>query len=186
MDKPASSNVHNACPVTPDDSVSSASEARLVQAKPASVLGGPVAGKPHTRVLLAAASPEVELAVLPIIRALNARVVQVKDAAGLAEALQKRGCFDLVLSDGQLPGGTGLGILAIARQAGQRPPFILVQSVHQSLIRVAVGGGLRGVLSTRVVNDVALIELAEELLGLHESPASSRRPQRLAAKGAIG
>jgi CheY-like chemotaxis protein len=133
--------------------------------------------------LLAAASAEVELAVLPIIRALDARVLQVKDAAGLAKALHQGGSFDLVLSDSRLPGGTGLGILAIARQSGQRSPFIIVQSVHQSLIRVVVGGGNRSVLASRVVNDVALIELVEELLGLHDAPASSRQLER-DAKGA--
>lgn len=145
-----------------------------------------MAGSRHQRILLATGSPEVELAVLPIIRALDARVVQVRDAAGLARALHARGSFDLVLSDSRLPGGTGLGILAIARQSGQRTPFIIVQSVHQSLIRVAVGGGSRGVLATRVVNDVALIELAEELLGLHRSPASSRSSQRATPKDALG
>jgi CheY-like chemotaxis protein len=175
MDKPTSSNIHNTCPVPPEDSVGS-SEARLLTAKPMAVRGGLVAGTRHQRILLATASQEVELAVLPIIRALDARVVQVKDAMGLAKALHERGTFDLVLSDSHLPGGTGLGILAIARQSGQRPPFIVVQSVHQSLIRVAVGGGSRGVLATRVVNDVALIELAEDLLGLHDTPASSRHP----------
>lgn len=187
MDKPESSNVHNACPVSPDGSAN-ASEARLLAVRPSTGDDGRVAGIRHQRVLLAAGSPEVELAVLPIIRALDARVVQVKDTAGLAKALRERGSFDLVLSDSRLPGGTGLGILAIAHQCGQRPPFIIVQSVHQSLIRVAVGGGARGVLATRVVNDVALIELAEELLGLHDAPSSSRRPQleRAVIKGAIG
>jgi len=184
MDKPAPSNIHNACPVHTEQSTGR-SEARLVPARPLAVESGSMAGARRQRILLAAASPEVEIAVLPIIRALDARVVQVKDAAGLSKALHQRGSFDLVLSDSHLSGGTGLGILAIARQSGQRPPFIIVQSVHQSLIRVAVGGGNRGVLATRVVNDVALIELAEELLGLHEVPASSRNPQRL-AKGAIG
>lgn len=185
MDKPTSSNVHNACPVPPERAIS-CSEARLVPARPVPVQGEPVAGARRQRILLAAASAEVEVAVLPIIRALDARVVQVKDAAGLTRALHDRGSFDLVLSDSRLPGGTGLGILAIARQSGQKPPFIIVQSVHQSLIRVAVGGGSRGVLATRVVNDVALIELAEELLGLHEVPASSQQPDRLLVKGAIG
>lgn len=184
MDKPASSNVHNACPVLSEQSTG-CSEARLVQAKPVTGQDGPAAGVRHQRILLAASSAEVELAVLPIIRALDARVVQVKDAAGLAKALRQRGSFDLVLSDSHLPGGTGLGILATARQCGQRSPFIIVQSVHQSLIRVVVGGGNRSVLATRVVNDVALIELAEELLGLHDVPASTRSTERL-AKGANG
>ncbi|HEY5957992.1 MAG TPA: hypothetical protein VIV60_15625 [Polyangiaceae bacterium] len=138
------------------------------------------------RILLAAASSAAELAVLPVIHALDARVVQVKDALGLAKALDELGGFDLVLSDGQLAGGTGLGILAMARQSGRRPPFIIVQSVHQSLVRVVVGGGTRSVLATRVVNDVALIELAEDLLGLHDAPSSSRRPQAVLAKDAIG
>jgi CheY-like chemotaxis protein len=185
MDKPASSNVHNACPV-PLECTTSCSEARLVPARPLSPQCGPLAGSRRHRILLAAASAEVEVAVLPIIRVLDARVVQVKDASGLAKALHDRGSFDLVLSDSHLPGGTGIGILAIARQGGQKPPFIIVQSVHQSLIRVAVGGGTRGVLATRVVNDVALIELAEELLGLHEMPASSRQPEPGIVKGAIG
>lgn len=174
MDKSAPANVHNTCPVSPD-TAAGCSEARLVKASPALASSEPLAGAQYHRVLLATASQEVEMALLPVIRALNARVVQVKDASGLAAALRERGSFDLVLSDSRLPGGTGLGILALARQNGRKPPFIIVQSVHQSLIRVAAGGGARAVLSTRVVNDVALIELAEDLLGLHEAPASSRR-----------
>src|SRR5512133_1221021 len=185
MDKPAPANVHNTCPVSPD-ATTGCSEARLVTASPALASNEPMAGAQHHRLLLATASHDVEIALLPIIRALHARVVQVKDATGLAKALRERGAFDLVLTDSRLPGGTGLGILALARQNGRKPPFIIVQSVHQSLIRVAAGGGARAVLSTRVVNDVALIELAEDLLGLHDAPASSRRGYRDAPTDALG
>jgi CheY-like chemotaxis protein len=174
MDESESSSVYHVRPLLPETSGVSNSEARIRASLP--VDGGHAVVERHQRILLATGSSEVELSVLPIIRALNARVVQVKTAAGLANALRERGSFDLVLSDSHLPDGTGLGILAIAHQSGQKPPFIVVQSVHQSLIRIAVGGGMRGVLATRVVNDVALIELAEELLGLHDSAASSRRP----------
>jgi len=176
MDGSDLKKIHNACPVS-DDQSGDCSESRLRSARP-------VTNVAHQRILLATGSPEVELALLPIIRALDARIVQVRDAAGLRKALQERGTFDLVLSDSHLPGGTGLGILAIARQSGKRTPFIIVQSVHQRLIRVAAGGGARSVLSTRVVNDVALIELAEDLLGIHDAPASSRRSQSVAAKDA--
>jgi CheY-like chemotaxis protein len=174
MDTSAPSIVHNTCPVSADTQ-DGHSETRLLLAAATSATSEPVAGVRHFRVLLAVGSREVETAVLPVIRALDARIVQVKDAGGLASALRERGTFDLVLSDSHLSGGTGLGILALARQNGKKPPFIIVQSVHQSLIRVAAGGGGNAVLATRVVNDVALVELAENLLGLHEAPASSRR-----------
>lgn len=185
MDKPAPSDVQNTCPVSSDTAVGT-SEARLVVASPHRTGCDPTAGTQHHRILLATGSRDAELAVSSIIRALNARVVQVKDAHELGRALRERGAFDLVLSDSHLSGGTGLGILALARQNGRMPPFIIVQSVHQSLVRVAIGGGARGVLATRVVNDVALIELAEDLLGLHDAPASSRRPFRLELTNAIG
>lgn len=140
----------------------------------------PVVAVRHHRILLAVASDLVVAAFLPIIRALDAAVVKVEDGAALERALSCRGPFDLVLSDAALPGATGLGILAGQRRSGHRPPFVIVQSIHEQLVRVVVGGGSRGVLATRVVNDMALIELAEDLLGLHDSPASSRRPQRIA------
>jgi CheY-like chemotaxis protein len=173
MANPGSRNVQNTCPVSADTD-EGRSETRLLLAKHAVSSCEPAAGVRHYRVLLAASSREVEMAILPIIRALNARVVQVQDATGLSRALRDRGTFDLVLTDSHLSGGTGLGILALARQDGKKPPFIIVQSVHQTLIRVAAGGGGSAVLATRVVNDVALVELAENLLGLHEAPASSR------------
>lgn len=185
MDNPRSRNLHNTCPVSTDTD-EGCSETRLLLAPAAASNCERVAGVPHHRVLLAVSSREVEMAVLPVIRALNARVVQVKDATGLSRALRDRGTFDLVLSDSHLSGGTGLGILALARQNGKKPPFIIVQSVHQSLIRVAAGGGCSAVLATRVVNDVALVELAENLLGLHEAPASSRRAPPIGSRGNLG
>jgi len=185
MDNPGPSSVHNTRTVSCETAVAN-SEARLLSAVPSAPACDPVAGTRHCRILLATDSRSVELAVLPIIRALNARVVQVKDASGLAKALRERGTFDLVLSDAHLSGGTGLGILALARQSGSRPPFIIVQSVYQNLVRIAVGGGVRAVLATRVVNDVALVELAEDLLGVHDAPASSRRPYPVQLTDAMG
>jgi CheY-like chemotaxis protein len=140
----------------------------------------PVVAVRHHRILLAATSDSVVSAFLPIIRALDAAVVKVDDGAALERALSRRGPFGLVLSDAFLPGSTGLGVLASQRRSGHRPPFIIVQSIHEQLVRVVVGGGSRGILATRVVNDMALIELAEDLLGIHDAPASSRRPQRIA------
>lgn len=143
----------------------------------------PIVAVRHRRILLAVVSETVTFALLPIIRALDAAVVQVVDGAAFEQALRERGTFDLVLCDSRLPGGTGLGILAGLRRAGHQTPFVIVQSIHQHLVRVVVGGGSGGILSTRVVNDLALIELAEGLLGAQEAPASSRRPQRLAKGG---
>jgi CheY-like chemotaxis protein len=135
------------------------------------------------RLLLAVASEEVTFALLPIIRALDAAVVQVADGAALERALRSRGHFDLVLSDARLPGGTGLGVLAGLRRAGHFTPFVIVQSIHQQLVRVAVGGGTTGVLSSRVVNELALVELVEELLGLYEAPSSVRRATKSEVAG---
>lgn len=137
----------------------------------------PITSARRCRVLLAVASEAVTEAYLPVLRALQAAVVQVRDGAALKQALHERGAFDLVLTDSGLPGNTGLGILAGMRLAGKKPPFVIVQSIHQQLLRVVVGGGERGALSTRVVNDLALVELAEQLTGCHEAPASSRRAQ---------
>lgn len=139
----------------------------------------------HRRVLLAVASDSVMVALLPVLRVLDAAIVKVEDGAALEQALRERGDFDLVLSDSHLPGGTGLGILAGMRRFGHRTPFIIVQSIHERLVRVVVGGGTGGVLSTRVVNDLALIELAEGLLASNDAPSSSRRPSCL-AKDASG
>ncbi|MGC4067762.1 MAG: hypothetical protein QM784_24550, partial [Polyangiaceae bacterium] len=62
-------------------------------------------------------------------------------------------------------------------------PFVIVQSIHQQLVRVVVGGGTSGVLSSRVVNELALVELVEELLGLYEAQSSSRRAAKSEAAG---
>jgi CheY-like chemotaxis protein len=139
----------------------------------------PVVAARHPRLLLAVASEDVMYALLPVIRALGAAVVKVEDGAALEHALRVRGPFDVVLSDSHLPGGTGLGVLAGLRRAGHLTPFVIVQSIHQQLVRVVVGGGNGGVLSNRVVNDLALVELVEDLLGPHDAPTSSRRPDRI-------
>jgi CheY-like chemotaxis protein len=137
----------------------------------------------HRRILLAVASPTVTLALSPIIRALNAAVVQVVDGATLERALRERGPFDLVLCDAHLPGGTGLGILAGLRRTGHKTPFVIVQSIHQHLLRIVVGGGKGGVLCTRVVNELALVELSQGLLGLDASQPISERLPRIGKVG---
>ena len=168
-----------------DEAMVSEARMRVPQELPPVGSARPVVAARHCRVLLAVSSEAVTDAFLPVIRALDAAVVKVEDGSALEQALRDRGPFDLVLSDSHLPGGTGLGILAGMRRSGQKPPFVFVQSIHQQLVRVVVGGGPRGVLSTRVVNDLALVELAEELLGLHDAPTSSRRPPR-SMKGVAG
>jgi CheY-like chemotaxis protein len=137
----------------------------------------------HRRILLAVASPTVTLALSPIIRALNAAVVQVVDGTTLELALRERGPFDLVLCDARLPGGTGLGILAGLRRLGHKTPFVIVQSIHQNLVRIVVGGSNGGVLCSRVVNELALVELSQSLLGLDASPPISEPFPRLVKVG---
>jgi CheY-like chemotaxis protein len=134
----------------------------------------------HRRVLLAAASDDVTYALLPVIRTLDAAVVKVDDGAALEHALLKRGPFELVLTDSRLSGGTGLGILAGTHCSGQRTPFIIVQSIREHLVRVLIGGGSGGVLSTRVVSKLALVELAEELVETHAVSSSLLQSSRFA------
>jgi hypothetical protein len=95
---------------------------------------------------------------------LGAIVVTVLTGPDLARELGDPEPFDLVLGESNLRGGSGLSLLARTRLRGSGTPFILVQSFHQNLMRILVGGGSRGVLGSRVVNEPALFELAEELV----------------------
>jgi hypothetical protein len=102
-------------------------------------------------------------------------VVSVSRGSDLTEQLCEEGPFDLVIGESNLEGGSGLSLLARTHIRGCGAPFILVQSFHQSLMRILVGGAGSGVLGSRVVNEPALFELAVELvrasLSFHRHPA---------------
>jgi CheY-like chemotaxis protein len=131
------------------------------------------------RVLLAVSGESRSSVFLPVVRRLDAAIVQVSDGVRLRQVLLEQGPFDLLLSDARLAGENGVSMLASLRRDGLDLPFVIVQSVHQNLVRIATGGGKGRVLSTRVVGEVALVELVENLLDSLEAPASCRIDKRL-------
>lgn len=94
----------------------------------------------------------------------NLAVNEVADGAGLDGLLVNEGPFDLIISHASLPGSRGLEVLTKARERGDETPFILVQSVHQNFVRITIGGGPHSIVSTRLVNVVALADLVLQLL----------------------
>ena len=75
-------------------------------------------------------------------------------------------------SHAALPGSRGLEVLTKARERGDDTPFILVQSLHQNFVRITIGGGQHSIVSTRLVNLVALVDLVRQIL--FERGAKSR------------
>ncbi len=128
--------------------------------------------RPH--VLVACSSGQIWNALAPVVRSLNASICYLADTDRLEDVLTREGPFDLVLGESLGTGRSGLGAVAWARRGGRALPFIMIQSVHESLMRVIVGGGRNGVLTTRVVNDCALAEMASELLSTAPASPSTR------------
>lgn len=94
----------------------------------------------------------------------QATIDQVSDGARLDAQLRTAGPYALVISQANLPGMRGLDVLTKARDRGDSTPFVLIQSVHQNFVRITMSGGLNAVVSTRVVNTVALVDLVQQTL----------------------
>ncbi len=136
---------------------------------------GPLSGRRRAapKILLAWQRSEVRAAFAPLLLRLGATVTEVTSADAYERLLASGPGFNLVLGDAQLAGSTGFAPFAELRLGGGPLPFIIVQSVHGHLLRVALGGGTIAVLSTRIVNELALEELALQLLA---QPTPTQRP----------
>ncbi len=131
-------------------------------------------GQPNApRLLLACQDEAIRLVLLPVFDALGTIAVQeATDGLQLDNLLSQEGPFDLVISQATLPGSRGLEVLTKARERGDETPFILLQSMHQNFVRITIGGGQHSIVSTRLVNLVALLDLVRQIL--FAGPASSR------------
>lgn len=118
----------------------------------------------NRRILLAEPEAATRNYVKPILRSLGAEITEVFSGAELEEQLVYEGPFSLVVTSAQLPGQTGLQVLARLRSKGDQTPFIVVQSTHQLLMRVFVSDAEGTVLSSRMVDGDNLAVLASSLL----------------------
>jgi CheY-like chemotaxis protein len=126
---------------------------------------------------LACQDEAIRLVLLPLFEALGTVSVQeATDGYQLDNLLSQAGPFDLVMSQATLSGSRGLEVLTKARERGDETPFILLQSLHQNFVRITIGGGLHSIVSTRLVNTVALLDLVRQIL--FENPATSSRFER--------
>lgn len=98
---------------------------------------------------------------------------QVESGSQLDDALQCNGPYSLVVSQAMLAGTRGLEVLTKARNRGDNTPFILIQSIHQNFVRITLGGGPNSIVSTRLVNTVALIDLVHQMLSAPSSSPTS-------------
>ncbi len=126
---------------------------------------GPIAEPEAPRLLLACQDEAIRLALLPLFETLGAiSIHEASDGSQLDNLLLHSGPFDLVISQAALPGSRGLEVLTKARERGDETPFVLIQSVHQNFVRITIGGGLNSIVSTRLVNVVALLDLVRQIL----------------------
>lgn len=130
------------------------------------------AGKVHKpRLALACPDGAIRQILTPLFESLGTLVVsEVVDGTKLDTLLTNEGPFDLIISHASLPGSRGLEVLTKARERGDATPFILVQSVHQNFVRITIGGGPHSIVSTRLVNVVALTDLVRQLLSERPAP----------------
>jgi two-component system chemotaxis response regulator CheY len=93
-------------------------------------------------------------------------------AATAGAALEQAGSshYDLVLSDQEMPGGDGLGLLRRLRARGEPMPFVLMSTdIEEAVVRAAYGAGAALVVDkTRVIE--ALPQVLERALGRRALP----------------
>lgn len=121
----------------------------------------------HTtpRLLLARSDESIGPILAPLQDVMGTAIIdEVEDGNQLDEALKKNGPYALVISQAMLPGMRGLEVLAKARERGDNTPFVLIQSMHQNFVRITIGGGPNSIVSTRLVNTVALLDLVQQML----------------------
>jgi DNA-binding NarL/FixJ family response regulator len=103
----------------------------------------------------------------PIERSLSAMVATtvttVETRAELEQALGREDA-DLVVTTSRLGAESALQVLARARAAGDRTPFVVYSSFHDSLMRVLVSEAEGTLLSSRVVTLPDLAETAAMLV----------------------
>ncbi|GEM_PF-3585040 len=125
--------------------------------------------RPYTqsarRLLLARSDDAIQPILTPLRDAMGAVTIdEVADGNQLDESLLRNGPYALVISQAMLPGMRGLEVLAKARERGDNTPFILIQSIHQNFVRITIGGGPNSIVSTRLVNTIALLDLVQQML----------------------
>jgi DNA-binding response OmpR family regulator len=108
----------------------------------------------------------------PALVGLAAQIHEASDGNELERLLDSAGPFDLVITAAQLPIQSGLQVLARARSRGVMTPFVVMTSVHESLLRIFVSDAEGTVLSSRVVDRDNLRSLALSLIEASKSASS--------------
>jgi CheY-like chemotaxis protein len=96
---------------------------------------------------------------------------EARDGNQLDQFLLSGGPYTLVISQAALPGMRALDVLSRARARGDSTPFILIQSIHENFVRITLGGGSNSVVSTRLVNTVALFDLVRQIVSSTFKPS---------------
>ena len=130
----------------------------------------------NPRLLLAHSDDTIRSILAPLQDAMGPVVIdEVTDGIQLDDALRNNGPYVLVISQAILPGSRCLEVLAKARERGDNTPFVLIQSIHQNFVRITIGGGPNSIISTRLVNTVALLDLVQQIVYPREVPTGSRK-----------
>ncbi len=116
------------------------------------------------RILIADADPSVRAWLRPVLSRVRSDILEVSSGTELELQLMSTAGAALVITNAQLPSGTGLQALARARATGNSTPFIVFTSLQKHLLRVFVSDAAGTVLSSRVVDADNLVALAEGLL----------------------
>lgn len=163
----------------PHDTIDPVQRARLIsrvnpagdQNPESGRIEGPVSGGRRSgpaprnfRIVLAEADEKIRDWLRRPLARLTGNVREATTGVELEALLREDGPFDLVITSSQLPGQSGLQVLARLRARGESTPFIVVTSIHESLMRVFVSDAEGTVLSSRMVDPQNLVALASSLM----------------------
>jgi CheY-like chemotaxis protein len=127
-----------------------------------------VATKPHelANPVACVADDDVEMRsfIGIALRGIGFAVRELSDGAALVEYLRRSACPDLVVTDLQMPGFTGMRVIRYARRLGLTMPIILVTGfAHPNIHVKAARAGAAAVLD-KPFCVTALCELAQSLV----------------------
>ncbi len=116
------------------------------------------------RVVVVDSRAEVRHWIRPALAGAHAEIIEASTCAQLDTALTSRPTVHLVITASQLSDGSALQVLARARAAGSKTPFVVHTAFHRNLLRIFVSDADGTVLSSRVVDSDNLAALAERLI----------------------
>ena len=129
---------------------------------------------PSPRYLLADDDPDMRGWLRHALGRSGAQAEWASNGVELLGRLADDGPFDLVVTDLRMPTITGLQVLAMARTAGLRTPFLVVTAFADDAVRAAVARLGPAVIAAKPLAADRFVALARSLAGRRDGDRSQR------------